>query len=409
MVNKVAIKHSNTTATPPALDEGELAYSTNSDNLFIGGPGATVVKIGGHGDVAKLAGIEAGAQVNTVVPGDLTSFVANTRTVNGHALTSNVTVTASDVSLGNVTNESKATMFSSPTFTGTVAGVTASMVGAPSGSGTSTGTNTGDQNLSSFVANVRTVNGHALTSNVTVTASDVSLGNVTNESKATMFSSPTFTGTVTLPTSSPTATTEAASKGYVDSVAAGMSFREAVKTATSAPGTFATSFANGQVINGVTLATGNRILIKDQTDQTQNGIYDVAASGAPTRSADSDNSPAGEVKTGMACFVTEGSYANTQWSLTTTGTITIGVSNLVFAQIGGSNSYSNGTGLTLVGTTFATDANVIVSKTSGVIEALSGANLTSLNATNLSSGTVADARLSGNVLLNSSTLDCGTF
>jgi hypothetical protein len=62
---------------------------------------------------------------------------------------------ASKVGLGNVTNESKATMFTSPTFTGTVAGVTATHVG---------------------------------------------LGNVTNESKATMFSSPTFTGTVTAPT-----------------------------------------------------------------------------------------------------------------------------------------------------------------------------------------------------------------
>jgi hypothetical protein len=59
------------------------------------------------------------------------------------------------VGLGNVTNESKATMFTSPTFTGTVAGVTATHVG---------------------------------------------LGNVTNESKATMFSSPTFTGTATIPT-----------------------------------------------------------------------------------------------------------------------------------------------------------------------------------------------------------------
>lgn len=76
--------------------------------------------------------------------------VANTVTVNGHALNANVTVTASDVSLGNVTNESKATMFTNAAFTGTTTGITAAMVG---------------------------------------------LGNVTNESKATMFTNATFTGT----------------------------------------------------------------------------------------------------------------------------------------------------------------------------------------------------------------------
>jgi hypothetical protein len=80
---------------------------------------------------------------------DNTTKVATTEYVKGqNYLTS---VTATDVSLGNVTNESKATMFASPTFTGTVSGVSKTHVG---------------------------------------------LGNVTNESKATMFASPTFTGTV---------------------------------------------------------------------------------------------------------------------------------------------------------------------------------------------------------------------
>lgn len=51
------------------------------------------------------------------------SYVLQATTVNSHALSSNVTVTASDVGLGNVTNESKATMFTSPTFTGTPVGI----------------------------------------------------------------------------------------------------------------------------------------------------------------------------------------------------------------------------------------------------------------------------------------------
>lgn len=86
-----------------------------------------------------------------------------------------LSLVSSDVGLGNVTNESKATMFTSPTFTGS-------------------------PTVPGYVPTSTTVNGHALTGNISVTASDVSLGNVTNESKATMFTSPTFTGTVTIPT-----------------------------------------------------------------------------------------------------------------------------------------------------------------------------------------------------------------
>ena len=64
-----------------------------------------------------------------LVSDQLNLKVAKTTTVNGYALSSNVTITASDVNLGNVTNESKATMFASPVFTGTVSGITPTMVG----------------------------------------------------------------------------------------------------------------------------------------------------------------------------------------------------------------------------------------------------------------------------------------
>lgn len=59
-----------------------------------------------------------------------------------------------------------------------------------------------------------------------------------------------------------------------------------VQAATVTAGTFASSFANGQTIDGYTLVTGNRILIQNQADQTTNGIYTVNASGAPTRTSD---------------------------------------------------------------------------------------------------------------------------
>lgn len=94
-------------------------------------------------------------------------------------------ITASHVGLGNVTNESKATMFASPTFTGSTSGLTAGMVGL--------GNVTNESKATMFTSPAFTGTPTGLTS------THVGLGNVTNESKATMFTSPTFTGTVTTP------------------------------------------------------------------------------------------------------------------------------------------------------------------------------------------------------------------
>ena len=94
-----------------------------------------------------------------------------------------ITVSAETVGLGNVTNQSKTTMFNNPTFTGTVVGVTKAMVGL--------GNVTNESKATMFSA-------PTFTGTVTgVTAAHVGLGNVTNESKSTMFTSPAFTGTVT--------------------------------------------------------------------------------------------------------------------------------------------------------------------------------------------------------------------
>jgi phage-related tail fiber protein len=132
----------------------------------------------------------------------------------------------------------------------------------------------------------------------------------------------------------PTAGTDAATKQYVDAAAVGLDVKPSVRAATTAAGTLATSFANGQVIDGVTLATGNRILIKDQAAGAENGIYTVNASGAPTRATDADTSA--EVTAGMFTFVEEGTVnADSGWILTTDGVITLGTTALTFAQFSG--------------------------------------------------------------------------
>ena len=110
--------------------------------------------------------------------------------------------------------------------------------------------------------------------------------------------------------------------------------KENVVVATTAAGTLATSFENGDTIDGVVLATGNRILIKDQSTASENGVYTVNASGAPTRATDFDT--ADEVILGSEFFVTEGTAnGGKKFRLTApTGTITLGSSNLTFTVEG---------------------------------------------------------------------------
>lgn len=143
----------------------------------------------------------------------------------------------------------------------------------------------------------------------------------------------------------PTAGTDAANKNYVDDAVAGLSWKNEVRVATTASGTLASSFANGSSVDGVTLATNDRILIKNQSTQTENGIYVVNAAGAPTRATDADS--AGEID-GAAVFVTNGTTnGGTRWVCNTSGTITLGSTNITFVQFSAGESYTAGNGLTL--------------------------------------------------------------
>jgi hypothetical protein len=148
----------------------------------------------------------------------------------------------------------------------------------------------------------------------------------------------------------PTSDTDAATKAYVDSAAQGIDWKASVRVATTANGTLATAYANSSVVDGITLATGNRILIKDQTTGSENGIYTVNASGAPTRATDCDT--AAELTASFAVFVEEGTAnADSGYVLTNDGTITVGTTALVFTQFTGLGQVTAGTGLTKTGNT----------------------------------------------------------
>lgn len=164
------------------------------------------------------------------------------------------------------------------------------------------------------------------------------------------FSAGTITANVVTGLADPVNASDAANKGYVDASRAGLDVKASVRVATNGAGTLASSFANGQVVDGVTLATGDRILIKDQATGSENGIYTVNASGAPTRATDADSSA--EVHPGMFTFVEQGTAnADSGWVLTNDGTITLGTTALTFAQFSGAGQITAGAGLTKSGNT----------------------------------------------------------
>lgn len=148
----------------------------------------------------------------------------------------------------------------------------------------------------------------------------------------------------------PTEAGHAATKGYVDAARSGLDVKQSVRVATTEAITLSSGLENGDTIDGVTLATGNRVLVKNQDTASENGIYVVAASGAPSRADDADTSA--EVTAGMFTFVEEGTTnADTGWVLTTNNTITLGTTGLTFAQFSGAGSILAGDGLTKTGST----------------------------------------------------------
>jgi hypothetical protein len=87
---------------------------------------------------------------------------------------------------------------------------------------------------------------------------------------------------------SPSSGTDVTTKTYVDDLVAGLKTRIITRVATTANINLSTDLENGDTLDGITLVTGNKILVKDQTNQTQNGIYIVPASGAASRDPDFD-------------------------------------------------------------------------------------------------------------------------
>lgn len=230
---------------------------------------------------------------------------------------------------------------------------------------------------------------------------------------------PTGTGTVDVASkritsvAEPTQASDAATKNYVDAVKTGLDVKDSVRATTT--GNLTATYANGTsgvgatltnsgtqaalVLDGVTLATNDRVLVKDQTTGFQNGIYVVtnAGSGATnwvlTRATDTDsNSPTVEVGPGMFVFVEEGTAnSDNGFVCTTNGAITIGTTAITWAQFSGAGQITAGAGLT---------------KTGNTIDAVGTANRITVNADSID---IASTYVGQNTITTLGTIGTGTW
>ena len=233
---------------------------------------------------------------------------------------------------------------------------------------------------------------------------------------------PNGTGTVIVPSGyegrAGFSTQSLVNKAYVDSVANGLDVKASVRVATTAnlAGTYnnsagtITSSSNGAIsIDGVSLTTNDRVLVKDQSTATQNGFYKVTTVGSGgaafvlTRTPDADE--ASEVTGGAFTFVEEGTAnADNGYVATHNGTPTLGTTNITFEQFSGAGQIAAGAGLTKTGNTIdvqVDDSSIEISGDTLQVKALGVTNA-------MLAGSIANAKLTNSsVTINSQAIALG--
>ena len=185
----------------------------------------------------------------------------------------------------------------------------------------------------------------------------------------------------------PANATDAVNKAYADSVGSAIKWLEQCNAATTTAGTLSTDYAAGSTVDGVSLTTGMRLLIWNQVDYTENGIYVVNSSGAPTRSSDFDT---GTAQSGAAVSILAGTANTGAGFLCTNASITIGTTNIVFIPF-----ISGITGAAMTANNLSDLASVSTARTNLGLGTSAVANIGSTSGTVCSGtdGRLSDARV----------------
>jgi len=371
------------TITIPNVDGTFITTGNLSDITDIGVFSSTITMEGSTSDAFEL----------TLSAGDPTAD----RTITFPDATGTVQLRVADISdteigyLNGVTSaiqtqlDAKSTASKTETFTNksislttnTVTGTTAEFNSALTDSNFVTTGDTGTV-TSTMIADGTIVNGD-INSSAAIDQSKIS-GLTTDLSNKLALAGGTMTGAIAMGTNkitglgTPTDSADAATKSYVDAVTEGLHIHEAAVAATTANVNLANALENGDVLDGITLATGNRILVKNQTTQSENGIYVVQASGQPTRATDFDT--ASEVDSGDFVFVYSGTANGSTGWVQTNRPATIGTDAIAFTQFSGAGTYLAGTGLTLTGSTFSANIGTDVQAYNSTLAAVAGGTYT---------------------------------
>jgi len=215
----------------------------------------------------------------------------------------------------------------------------------------------------------------------------------------------------------PVTNADIANKQYVDAVAQGLKPKQAVKCGTTANITL----SGLQTIDTYTTLSGDRVLVKNQSTSSENGIY-IAASGAWTRATDMD--VWSEVPGSYTVILNGSANLDTGWVCTASDTGTIGVTAMPWVQFSGTNTYYAGTGLTLSSNTFSiTNTGVTANSYGSASQSLSlginaqgqitsaAAQNIAINSNQITSGTIASGLISGSYsgITGVGTLTSGTW